>query len=326
MRRRHFLAAFGTAAVCWPHAGFAKALARIGLLAGGAAASINSARLINAIKQGLANNGLVESRDYIFEPRFAARRYERFPEMARDLAEAGVDLILADAIASVQAAQHLDPRQPVIMISIDDPVGSGLIASLARPGGTTTGTATMNADLTPGILEFQRMILPKARSIAVLYNPANPATTALLKKFGEHAGAMGLTVSPLPFQSREELEAAFQGLAVKNPDALHVVTDSGTSDFNDRIAALAIANRIPTFSNTQEFVGFDGLLAYGASRTQAYLRSGDFVKKILDGANPGELPVEQPSRIELWINLKTAKALDLVIPPAVLTRADKVIE
>jgi len=326
MRRRHFLAAFSAAAVSWPYAAFAKAPARIGFLASGAAASINSAYLVNSIKQGLTNNGLVESSDYIFEPRFAARRYERLPEMARDLAEAGVSLILADTIAAVRAAQQLDPRMPVVMISIDDPVGTGLVASLARPGGTTTGTATMNGDLTQGILEFQRMILPKAGSIAVLYNPANPANTALLKKFQERAGAMGLAMSPLAFQSREELEAAFQGLAARNPDALQVVTDSGTSEFNDRIAALAIANRLPTFSNTQEFVSFDGLLAYGASRTQLYLRSGDFVKKILDGANPGELPVEQPSRFELWINLKTARTLGLVIPQAVLTRADKVIQ
>jgi putative tryptophan/tyrosine transport system substrate-binding protein len=326
MRRRHFLTAFGGVAIGWPYAAFAKAPARIGFLASGASASINSEHLIKLIKQGLADNGLVESRDYIFEPRFASGRYERFPELARDLAQAGVGLILADADAAVRAAQQLVPRLPVVMIAIDDPVASGLVKSLARPGGVTTGLATMNGNLTPELLEFQRLILPKAKSIAVLYNPANPASTALLKALGERAGAMGLSISPLAFASREELEAGFHGLAAKNPDALQVLSDSGTSEFNDRIAALALLNRIPAFSNLPEFAGFGGPLGFGASRDQLYLRSGDFVKKILDGADPGELPIEQPSRIELWINLKTAAALGLVIPQAVLTRADKVVE
>jgi putative tryptophan/tyrosine transport system substrate-binding protein len=326
MRRRHFLAAFGTAAISWPYAAFAKAPARIGFLASGAAASLNSAYLIKSIKQGLADNGLVESRDYIFEPRFAAGRYRRFPELARDLAQAGVSLILADTIASVRAAQNLVPRLPVVMISIDDPVGNDLVASLARPGGTTTGSATMNGDLVPEMLEFQCMILPKAKSMAVLYNPANPANAALMKKLGERASTMGLSMSSLAFQSREDLEAAFQGLATKTPDTLQVVADSGTAEFNDRSSALALANRLPAFSNMPEFASFGGMLAYGASRTQLYLRSGYFVKKILDGADPGELPAEQPSRIELWINLKTVGALGLAIPQAVLTRADNVIK
>jgi putative tryptophan/tyrosine transport system substrate-binding protein len=326
MRRRHFLAAFGGAVVSWPCATFAKVPARIGFLASGAEASINSARIVKSIKQGLADNGLIESRDYVFEPRFAAGRYQRFPELARELAQASVSLILADTDAAARAAQQLVSPLPVVMVAIDDPVASGLVASLAKPGGTTTGLATMNRDLTQQMLELQRMILPKASSIAVLYNPANPANTALLKVLGERAGTTGLSTPPLGFQSREELEAAFRGLAAKRPDALQVIADSGTSEFNDRIAALALINRLPAFSNMPEFTSFGGLLAYGASRDQLYLRSGDFVKKILDGANAGELPVELPSRIELWVNQKTASALSVVIPQAVLTRADKVIE
>jgi putative ABC transport system substrate-binding protein len=326
MRRRRFLAAVGAAAVSWPCAAFAKAPARIGFLASGATASINSAYQIKSIKQGLADSGLVEGRDYIFEPRFAAGRQQRFPELARDLAAAGVSLILADTAASVRAAQQLVPPVPVVMISIDDPVAAGLVASLARPGGATTGTATSTGELMPRMLEFERMIVPKARSIAVLSNPANPADTALPGHLRERAGALGLSIVPVGFQSRDDLEAAFRGLAARNPDALQVVTDSGTSEFIDRIAALALANRLAAFSTTPEFVRFGCLLAYGVSREQLYLRSGTFVKKILDGENPGDLAVDQPSRIELWINLRTARALDVAMPASLLGTADQIVE
>jgi putative ABC transport system substrate-binding protein len=326
MRRRHFLAALGGAAVAWPRATVAKAPARIGFLASGAAASINSAYQIRTIQRGLADSGLIEGRDYLFEPRFAAGQQERFAELARDLAEAGVSLVLADTAAAVRAAQHLAPRVPVVMVSIDDPVGAGLVAGLAGAGGATTGTATLNRDLAPRMLEFQRMVLPTARSIAVLYDAENPADTALPGKLRERAGALGLSLLPLAFQSREQLEAAFRGLAARPPDALQVVTDSATCEFIDRISALALANRLPAFANTPEFAGFGCLMAYGASREQRYLRTGTFVKQILDGENPGGLPVDLPSRNELWINLRTARALDITMPAALLGIADQVVE
>jgi putative tryptophan/tyrosine transport system substrate-binding protein len=327
MRRRQFLAGLGSAAAGWPRPTFAqKAPARIGFLASGAAASISSAYQIKTIKRGLADNGLIEGRDYLLEPRFAAGRYEQFPEMARELAQAGASVILANTIASVRAAQRLVPPVPVVLMSINDPVGAGLISSLARPGGNTTGVATLAEDLTPKLLEFQRAILPNATSIAALYNPANPTAPAFLENLRVHAGAMGISVLPIEFQSRDALEAAFAGLPARHVDALQVISDSGTLDLSDRIAALAFANRLPAFSTSPDFARFGGLIAYGASREQLYLRSAYYVKKILDGANSGDLPVEQPSRIELWINLKTARALGLTVPPSLLATADQVIE
>ncbi len=327
MRRRQFLGVLGGAAIGWPAEAVAqKTPARIGFLASGAAASTNSEYQVRTIKRGLENNGLIEGRDYIFEPRFAAGRYERFPEMAQELAHAGVSAILVNTIASVRAAQGLVPPVPVVMISINDPVGTGLIASLARPGGQTTGMATLAEDLTPKLLEFQRAILPKAASVAVLYNPANPTNATFLKNLGGHASALGMSVVPIPMRSREELEAAFAALPAQHPDALQVISDSGTLDLSDRIAALALAHRIPTFATSPDFARFGGLMAYGALREQLYLRSAYYVKKILDGTNPGDLPVEQPSRIELWINLRTAKALNLTVPASLLATADQVIE
>jgi len=274
----------------------------------------------------LEANGLIEGRDYIFEARFSGGRYERFPELARELAEAGVSVILANTIASVRAAQNLVPPVAVVMMSINDPIGTGLIASLARPGGHTTGVATLAEDLTPKLIEFQRAILPNATSIAAIYNPANPTNSAFLKDLRERADAVGMSVAAIEVRSRDELEAAFAALPAHRPDVLQVISDSGLLDFSDRIAALAMMNRLPTFSTSPDFTRFGGLIAYGASREQLYLRSAYFVKRILDGANPGDLPVEQPSRIELWINLRTAKALNLTVPASLLAIADEVIE
>lgn len=326
MKRRQFLGILGGVAIGLPTAAAQKALPRVGFLASGAAASIGSEQQVKALNRGLEANGLVEGRDYIFEARFSGGHYERFPELARELAQAGASVILANTIASVRAAQSLVPPVPIVMMSINDPVGMRLIASLARPGGHTTGMATLNEELTPKLIEFQRSILPSAKSIAALYNPANPTNLDFLKGLREHASALGMSVTAIEVRSRDELEAAFVALAAKRPDALQVLSDSGLLDLSDRIAALALMNRLPTFATSPEFTRFGGLIAYGASREKLYFRSAWYVKKILDGANPGDLPVEQPSRIELWINLKTAKALDLVIPASLLGTADEVIE
>lgn len=326
MKRRQFLGVLGGAAIGLPKAVAQKPLPRVGFLASGAAASINSEVQVRTIKRGLEANGLVEGRDYIFDARFSAGRYEKFPEMARELAQAGASVILVNTIASVRAAQNLVPPVPVVMISINDPIGTGLIASLARPGGHTTGVATLNEDLTPKLLEFQRAILPKATSISALYNPGNPTNLDFLKKLREHADPLGMVVIPTAVRSRDELEAAFAAFPAHRPDALLVISDSGLLDLMDRIAALALMGRLPTFATSPDFARFGGLMAYGASREKLYFRATSYVKKILDGANPGDLPVEQPSQIELWINLKTAKALDLTIPASLLATADEVIE
>jgi putative ABC transport system substrate-binding protein len=327
MRRRHFLALLAGTAATWRSAALAQATpARIGFLASGAAASINSAFQITTIKRGLADNGLVDGRDYILEPRFSGGRYEEFPQMARELAQAGARVILVNTIASVRAAQALVPPVPVVMIAINDPVGIGLIASLARPGGHTTGMASLSEDLTPKMLDLLRTILPNAVSLGVVYNPANPTNTAFLADLRGRAGALGLSVLPMPVGSREELEAAFASLPAKHPDALQVFNDSAIVDLADRIAALAFAHKIPSLSVVSDFARFGGLFAYGAPREQVYLRSAWYVKKILDGANPADLPVEQPARFELWINLKTAKALGITVPASLLAVADQVFE
>lgn len=327
MRRRAFIRLVGGAAATWPLAARAQqsTIPVVGLLASGAEGSGYTTVQIRAIKQGLHDNGLVENRDYVLNVHFAAGKYERFPEMARDLAQAGARVMLVNTISSVRAAQDLRPQIPVVMISINDPVGAGLIASLAQPGGYTTGMANLNEDVTFKLLDFQREIIPRAKTIAALFNPANSTNPRFLDQLRGAAGTIGITVLPAEFKP-DTLEAVFTTIAAQHPDALHILSDSGLYDVSDRIGAFALTQGLPSFSTNPSYVEFNGLMAYGASREQLFIRSGYYVKRILDGAKPGDLPVEQPTRVELTVNLKTAKALKLEIPTTLLSRADKVIE
>jgi ABC-type uncharacterized transport system substrate-binding protein len=328
VRRREFLGVLGSgAAAAWSSGSLAqKAPIRIGLLGSGAATSVITAAQVATIKEGLRGYGLIDGRDYVLDARFAAGHYERFPELARELAQAGAGVILTNTIASVRAAQRLTPPVPIVMLSINDPIGTGLIASLAKPGNHTTGLASLNEDLTPKLLEFFRAVLPSAGSIAVLFNPSNPTNINFVEDLRLRAGAMGIVMQPAGLKSPDVLDATFAELAAQKPDALLVLSDSGVIDLSDRIAALALAHRLPTFSTSPTVAEFGGLLAYGAPRNKLFLRSAYFVKRIFDGANPGDLPVEQPTQIELWLNLKTAKILGLDMPLHLQQLADKVIE
>jgi putative ABC transport system substrate-binding protein len=218
MRRREFITLLGGAAAAWPLGARAqKAPVRIGFMSAGAAGSLTATAIVAEINEGLRNNGMIEGRDYVLELRYAAGNYEQFPDMAREIAQAGVSVILVNTISAVRAAQRLTPPLPVVMISINDPVGTGLVASLARPGGHTTGMATLNDDLTPKMLEFQRMIVPKAKVVATLFNPANPTNPPMLDNLRAQAGAMGMSVLPVVLQPPEGLAAAFSMLASGQP-------------------------------------------------------------------------------------------------------------
>jgi putative ABC transport system substrate-binding protein len=327
MRRRKFIALLGGAALAQPFAARAqKGLVRIGFLAAGSATSITAAAVTAEINEGLRANGMVEGRDYVLEQRYAAGHYERFPDMARELAQTGVGIILVNTISAVRAAQRLMPPVPVVMLSINDPVGTGLIASLARPGGHTTGMATMNEDVAPKMLEFQHAIVPQAKRIAVFFNPVNPTNPPMVDNIRTYAGTMGITVLPVVLRMPEGLDAAFSAIEEQKTDAIQLVADSSNLDLGDRIAAFAIEHRLPCFATWPAIAELGGLLAYGPSRRKLFVRAANYVKRISDGANPADLPVEQPTEIELWINMKTAKSIDLTIPLSLLARADKVIE
>jgi putative ABC transport system substrate-binding protein len=299
-----------------------KAPVRIGMLSAGSPTSAITAVQIATIKQGLRDNGLTDGRDYILEPRFSNGDHARFPELARDLAARGARVLLAGTITSVRAAQNVVPPIPIVMVGITDPVGTGLISSLAHPGGHTTGTATLNQDISSKLLDMQQKIVPNAKTIAVLFNPTNPSNPAYADKLQTAAVALGMKVVPFEFKSRDTLDSLVSAIG-QQAETLHVGPDAAIWDLSDRIGALALSQRLPSFSSLPKYAVLGGLIEYGAF---PYSRAGYFLKRVLDGANPGDLAVEQPTRFELAINIKTAKALNLTIPDSLLALADEVIE
>jgi len=325
MRRRDFIKAIGVAAATWPVAARAQQKsASIGFLVAGAADT--SAPLVEAFKQGLRENGLIEGKDFVLELRWAEGHYERFPTFARDLADNGARVIVVGTVAAARAAQRASSTIPIVMALMNDPVGNGLVASLARPGGNTTGMASLNQDVTPKQLELLHTVIPKASTIAALFNPTNPSNVPILDTVRAQAASRGITVRDFAVNTPEDLDVAFRMIATQRPDALLIMADAAIQDLGMRIVTLALQHRIPVISTNSDITGVGGLISYGVSRRDAYRRSAYFVKKILDGAKPADLPVEQPTQVLLSVNLKTAKALGLTVPTGLVNAADEVIE
>jgi putative ABC transport system substrate-binding protein len=325
MRRREFITFVGSAVAAWPLAARAQSKpARLALLGSGAAQS--SGIFVEALKQGLADNGLVEGQGYVLDVRWAEGEYGRFPALAADAAKHDPSLILATTIAAVRAAQRASSTIPIVMTTINDPVGAGLVASLARPGGNTTGIANLSEDVTPKVLEILRAVIPTATAIAALFNPANPSNLAMLETISAYARSFGTTMQPVELKAPGELERVFGAIIGQRPDALLVINDASILDLRERIMGLALQHRLPVASSFPEFTDAGAIAGYGPPRLDLYRRSAYYVKRILDGAKPADLPVEQPTRIEFSVNLKTAKALGISIPDSLLARADRVIE
>jgi putative ABC transport system substrate-binding protein len=265
-------------------------------------------------------------RDFILEPYFTGGDDSRFLEIARELARKNARIILANTPAGVRAAQSLVPPVPVLMVNMNDPVGEGLIKSLAHPGGHTTGTASLNTDVTPKLLELLHEILPSATVLAAVFQPSNPSHAEMLDNLKAQATTLGIMVLPFPLKAPGDLDEVFSKLLSRQPSALQVLADPLLSDFGGRISELAIANRLPTFTNSEPAVEAGGLICYGASVRKVLRRMGYYVKRVLDGADPSDLPVEQPTELDLIVNLKTAASLGINMPPTLVARADRVIE
>jgi putative tryptophan/tyrosine transport system substrate-binding protein len=212
------------------------------------------------------------------------------------------------------------------MTAINDPVGANLIASLSRPGGNTTGIANLTEDVTAKVLEILLALVPTAKTVAVLFNPANPSNRVFLEKVRALTSPIGVTVTPGELNTSSTLDLTFEALAQTRPDALQVINDATILDLRERIMTLASAHRLPTVTSIPEFTDAGALAGYGPPRLDLYRRSAYYVRKILDGAKPADLPVEQPTRIELSLNMKTAKALGIILPESLLVRADRIIE
>jgi putative ABC transport system substrate-binding protein len=327
MKRREFIGLAGAGAILWPHVAQAqKPRLVLGFLGSQGAAPPRTDPQTIALHQGFLDYGLIEDRDFIFEQRFTGGADERFPEFARELARLGARVIMTNTPAGVRAVQRLDPPVPVVMTNMNDPVGAGLVASLAHPGNLTTGTASLNEDVTPKLLEFLREVVPRASILAVLFNPLNPTNPVIVENLRIKVDSLGLKLLPVAFKPRDEIDATFAALVAQHPDALQIIGDPGIGDLRNRIAAQARLHRLPLFSTSPLVAEAGGLLSYGSSVYKMLRRTGYFVRKILDGADASNLPIEQPTGVELIINLQTARILGIEIPPTLLTRADQVIE
>jgi putative ABC transport system substrate-binding protein len=323
INRRQFLTLLGSAAAAWPSVArgqFKPAI--VGVLGSGSAQS--SAFLIDALKDGMSENGLAEGRDYVLEVRWAQGNYARFAAFASELLERKARVIVVTTIAAARAAQQAAPATPLVMTGLIDPVGVGLIASLARPGNNTTGISNMIQDMSAKGLELIREVAPTAKAIAALFNPNNPGSRLILQDVRSQAAKLAMTIEPIEFKGSAALDATLEAAAGR--DALLVVADSTLLDLGEPIASLSRRHRLPTFSSIPEFTDAGVLVGYGPSRRDSYRRAATYVKKLLEGAKPADLPVEQPTLIELSINLQTARALGIAIPDALLARAGRVIE
>jgi putative ABC transport system substrate-binding protein len=299
-------------------------VARIGYLS---SSSATTSRVVEAFRQGLREFGWVEGQNIVIDWRFAEGRFDRLPDLAAELVRLKVDVFAAGTTPAAVAAKNATVTIPIVMIGVGDPVGLGLIASLARPGGNVTGVSfSVDLEIFGKGLELLKEIVPRVRRVAVLSNPANPAQALTIKDVKAAGRSLGVQLQLLEARGPNEFDGAFAAMAKERAEALLVVSDSMFLLHRARLADLAAKNQLPSMYGVREFVEAGCLMSYGPSIVANYRRAAFFVDKILKGAKPGDLPIEQPTKFELVINLKTAKALGLTIPPSLLQRADQVIE
>jgi ABC-type uncharacterized transport system substrate-binding protein len=297
---------------------------RMGYLYSGSATS--SPRAPEAFRAELRELGWVEGRNIVIDYRFAEGRFDRLPDLATDLVRLKVDVIVAWPTPPAVAAKNATKTIPIVMIGVGYPVELGLIESLARPGRNVTGLSfNVGMEIGKG-LELLKETVPKVRRVAILSNPANPGHAAAVSIVKGAARSLGVPLQLLEAREPNQFEGAFAAMAKDRVETLLVVTDSLFILHRARLADLAAKNRLPSMFGVREFVDAGGLMSYGVSVPDLMRRAATYVDKILKGAKPGDLPIEQPTKFELVINLKTAKALGLKIPPSLLARADQVIE
>jgi putative tryptophan/tyrosine transport system substrate-binding protein len=279
-----------------------------------------------AFRQGLSEIGYIEGQNLAIEYRWAEGDYDRLPALAADLVGRGVDVIAAMAPPAALAAKRATSSTPIVFQVGTDPVATGLVASLARPGGNLTGVSILLTDLVPKRLELLSEMVPQARVIALLVNPNGPEAEPVIRAAQEAARAKGVQLPILKAGTEAEIGAAFTSLVEQPADALLVGNDPLFDRQREQLVALAAHHAIPAISFFSNFVAAGGLVSYGPSLTDTYRQVGVYAGKILKGAKPADLPVQQPTKFELVINLKTAKALGLTVPQSLLVRADEVIE
>jgi putative ABC transport system substrate-binding protein len=323
VKRREFIGLVGGAAA-WPLA--ARAQQAVGKIVTIGVLAIEPWPPIDTFRQALNNLGYIEGKNVRFEYRYAKGHNERLPELANDLVGLNVDVIVTWGTDAVLAAKQATTTIPIVMGAIGDPLGNGIVTNLARPGGNVTGCSSRAAELGSKRLQLLKEVVPGLSRAAILFNPTNHYMPLALQSAREGAQAMHVSLAIYEVRDTTTLDAAFVTLTKDRPDALIVPTDTFLVSQRSRIAQFAIENKLPSVYTYRQHVEAGGLLAYTPNYHELFRRAASYVDKILKGAKPGELPIAQPTKFELVINLTTAKALGLVIPRVLLASADQVIE
>jgi putative ABC transport system substrate-binding protein len=325
MRRREVVAILGDAAVAWPLAVHAqqKAMPVVGYI--NPASPGPASPFTAAFREGLSDAGYIEGQNLTIEFRFAEGHYDRLPALAADLVGRNVDLLATIGEASF-AAKSATSTIPIVFMGAGDPVGDGLVASLARPGGNLTGFSNLFLELHPKRLELLSELVPQSKVIALLVNPNNPGAERNIRYLQEAARAKGVEVQVLKASTESEIDAAFASLVGLHAGALVVVGDSFFSSRREQLVALASRHAVPAIYPWPDFAAAGGLVSYGIDNSAVMRQVGSTAGKILKGAKPADLPVQQPNKFELVLNLKTAKALGLTVPQSLIAGATEVIE
>jgi putative ABC transport system substrate-binding protein len=327
MRRREFIKLLGGAAATWPlfaRAQMQRKMARIGYLGAGIKNVTPNPR--DAFLQGLRDLGYVEGQNFLLVDRYADGQQERLPKLAAELVRLEVDIIMAPTSGSAKAAKDATGTIPIVMAASGDPVGLGLVASLARPGGNLTGPSMMTTELVGKRMQLLKEVVPGLVRVAVLTNSVNAVHAIFWRETEPAARELGLELQPVEARVPEDFEVAFATATRDKARALIALDDALTYNYRDRVVALAAASRLPALYGYREFPDVGGLMSYGANLASHYRHAAKYVDKILRGARPGDIPVEQPTKFDLILNLKAAKALGLELSPSLLARVDEVIE
>jgi putative ABC transport system substrate-binding protein len=298
---------------------------RIGFLGDGPRAERAPISIV-PFREGLRELGYIEGQNILIEERWSEGQSDRMVELVADLVRLNVDVIVTHGVQGTKAAQGATRTIPIVMAVSPDPIGTGLVASLARPGGNTTGMTDQVAELSGKEIEILREVVPRVRRVAILWNERNPGARVTFERTRSAAQESGLAITTVAVRGPEDLDAAVERAAKRRPDALIVVHDVLTVGHRTRIARLAVKHGLPSICASSPFVDAGGLVAYAPSLTGLFKRAAVFVDRTFRGAKPADIPIEQPTTFQLRINLKTAKALGLTIPPSVLARADEIIQ
>ena len=327
--RRTFLAGTGAVLLAAPLAVDAQPvgnIARVGFLSPSSLSDPRTSRYFQALRQGLREQGYVEAQNITIESRWAEGKYDRLPGLAVELVRLKIVVIVTYGGVATQAAQQATGTVPIVMAVVQEPVSTGLVSSLARPGGNITGMSSMSPELVGKELEILKEVSPKVSRVAILGNPAQIGHAPQVRHAQDTARALGVRLQLLEARDPSEIDKAFVAMTGERAGAVIVLPDSMLLDHRIRIADLAARRHLPLMSAMADHAEAGGLMAYGPSVSDMFRRAAVYVDKIIKGAKPADLPVEQPTKFELVINLKTAEALGLTIPPSLLARADEVIQ